>query len=61
MTKTKINFNSKLKSISDYWSPKIIAELNDYQFKLAKIKGEFGAGHFVFYFLVYLRVWLRED
>ena len=41
MTKTKINFNSKLKSISDYWSPKVIAELNDYQFKLAKIKGEF--------------------
>ena len=24
-----------------YWSPKIIAQMNDYHFKLAKIKGEF--------------------
>ena len=23
------------------WSPKVIAEMNDYQFKLVKIKGEF--------------------
>ena len=26
---------------SDYWSPKVIAEMNDYQFKLVKIKGDF--------------------
>jgi len=26
---------------SKTWSPKVIAELNDYQFKLAKLKGEF--------------------
>lgn len=37
----KINIRNKLLQISDYWSPKIIAEINDYQFKLAKIKGEF--------------------
>ena len=41
MTKSKINLKSKLESIKDYWSPKVIAELNDYQFKLAKIKDEF--------------------
>ena len=41
MTGTKINFKSKLESIKDYWSPKVIAELNDYQLKLAKIKDEF--------------------
>ena len=41
MTESKINLNSKLESIKDYWSPKVIAELNDYQFKLAKIKDEF--------------------
>ena len=36
-----INFNSKFKLFSDLWSPKVIAELNDYQFKLVKIKDEF--------------------
>ena len=41
MTESKINLNLKLESIKDYWSPKVIAELNDYQFKLAKIKDEF--------------------
>ncbi len=41
MTEIKINLKSKLESIKDYWSPKVIAELNDYQFKLAKIKDEF--------------------
>ena len=41
MTKSKINLKSKLESIKDYWSPKVIAELNNYQFKLAKIKDEF--------------------
>ena len=37
----KINFQAKLKKFSDHWSPKVIAELNDYQFKLVKIKGDF--------------------
>ena len=36
-----INIIDKLNKFSDYWSPRIIAEMNDYQFKLAKIKGEF--------------------
>ena len=27
--------------ITGYWSPRIIAQMNDYHFKLAKIKGEF--------------------
>ena len=36
-----INFASKLKKFSDYWSPKIIAIMNDYEFKVVKIKGEF--------------------
>ena len=43
MTKlpNKINLREKLSKFSDYWSPKIIAEMNDYQFKLVKIKGDF--------------------
>ncbi|MCP4024486.1 MAG: cupin domain-containing protein [Desulfobacteraceae bacterium] len=41
MKYTPINFGEKLKTFSERWSPKIIAQLNDYQFKLVKIKGEF--------------------
>ena len=40
MTK-HINLYSKFDKFGDYWSPKVIAEMNDYQFKLLKIKGEF--------------------
>ena len=36
-----ININDKLNKFSDLWSPRVIAEMNDYQFKLAKVKGEF--------------------
>ena len=37
----KINLKEKLSKFSDYWAPRIIAEMNDYQFKLVKIQGEF--------------------
>ena len=37
----KINLKKKLSQFSDHWSPRIIAEMNDYQFKLVKIQGEF--------------------
>ena len=37
----KINFKNKYSKFTDYWSPKVIAEMNDYQFKVVKIKGEF--------------------
>ena len=36
-----INIKSKFNLFSDYWSPKVIAEMNDYQVKLVKLKGEF--------------------
>ena len=39
--KNVINFNEKLDLIKTYWSPKIIASLNDYHFKLVKVKGDF--------------------
>ena len=38
---SKINLREKLEKLSDHWSPKVIAEMNDYQFKLVKIEGEF--------------------
>tara|TARA_Y100001960_G_C14636755_1_gene808666 strand:- start:338 stop:703 length:366 start_codon:yes stop_codon:yes gene_type:complete len=41
MLPEKINFKEKYSKFTKHWSPRIIAEMNDYQFKLAKIKGEF--------------------
>jgi mannose-6-phosphate isomerase-like protein (cupin superfamily) len=38
---TSINLYKKLALFNDLWSPKIVAEMNDYQFKLVKFKGEF--------------------
>lgn len=37
----KVSLTGKLKSFQDYWSPKIIGELNDSFVKLVKLKGEF--------------------
>jgi mannose-6-phosphate isomerase-like protein (cupin superfamily) len=36
-----INFADKFSKFSEQWSPRVIAEMNDYQFKLVKIQGEF--------------------
>ncbi|HEY45522.1 MAG: cupin [Anaerolineae bacterium SM23_ 63] len=36
-----INLADKLSTFDEYWSPRIIAQMNDYHFKLAKIRGEF--------------------
>jgi mannose-6-phosphate isomerase-like protein (cupin superfamily) len=36
-----INFNEKFGLLSEYWSPRVVAEMNDYQFKVVKLKGDF--------------------
>jgi mannose-6-phosphate isomerase-like protein (cupin superfamily) len=36
-----INLKEKLSKFKDYWSPKIVGELNESHIKLAKLKGEF--------------------
>lgn len=41
MAQKKIDIKKKFKGFSEHWSPKVIAEMNDYQFKLARIKGDF--------------------
>lgn len=41
MNHTAINLAQKLIKFSDHWSPKIIAQMNDYHFKLVKFQGEF--------------------
>ena len=37
----KINLKSKFQKFTDQWSPKVIEEMNDYQFKLVKIENDF--------------------
>ena len=41
MNFTPINLQKKLAKFSDHWSPKIIAQMNDYHFKLVKLQGDF--------------------
>lgn len=37
----KVNINEKLNLFDEYWSPKIVGELNGQYIKLVKVKGEF--------------------
>lgn len=41
----KINLDEKFQTFNDYWSPKIVANVNDSQIKVAKFKGEFNWHH----------------
>ncbi|MDA9826715.1 cupin domain-containing protein [Flavobacteriaceae bacterium] len=41
MDYNSIDIRSKYKLFSEQWQPKVIAKMNDYQFKIAKIEGEF--------------------
>ena len=36
-----LNIEEKFSCFSENWSPRVIAEMNDYQFKLVKANGEF--------------------
>lgn len=36
-----IDLKDKLAKFSEHWSPKIVAQMNDYHVKLAKVQGEF--------------------
>ncbi|HEH8663290.1 cupin domain-containing protein [Pseudomonas aeruginosa] len=40
-TTQAINFAAKLALFNDRWQPRVIAQMNDYQFKLVKIEGDF--------------------
>jgi mannose-6-phosphate isomerase-like protein (cupin superfamily) len=41
MASEAINLREKLARFSEQWAPRVIAEMNDYQFKLVKLQGEF--------------------
>lgn len=36
-----VNLTKKCELLSELWSPRVVAELNDYQFKVANIEGDF--------------------
>ncbi|MCO7554571.1 cupin domain-containing protein [Metapseudomonas otitidis] len=40
-THPSINLQHKLSLFSEQWTPKVIAEMNDYQFKVVRIEGDF--------------------
>ena len=39
--KDKVNLAAKLAAFDEYFSPKIVGQLNDYKLELVKVKGEF--------------------
>ncbi len=41
MSYKAISFQEKLSKFNEHWTPKVIAEINDYQIKLVKIEGDF--------------------
>jgi len=41
MNAVPIHLAEKLALLRERWSPRVVAELNDYQFKIAKLQGEF--------------------
>jgi mannose-6-phosphate isomerase-like protein (cupin superfamily) len=36
-----INFGKKFALFDEQWQPKVVAEMNDYQFKIVKLEGDF--------------------
>lgn len=36
-----INFTEKYALFHDQWAPKVVAEMNDYQFKIVRLEGDF--------------------
>lgn len=41
MNYKSINFRQKFELFNEQWQPKVIAEMNEYQFKVVKLQGDF--------------------
>ena len=41
MSVDKVNLAEKFEQFSEHWSPKVAGDINDFQVKLVKVKGEF--------------------
>jgi len=39
--RTPVDLAAKLSRVSQHWSPKVVARLNDYEIKVVKVQGEF--------------------
>jgi len=54
-----VNINQKFILLKEYWSPRIVGEMNDSYIKLAKLKGEFVWHHHENEDELFLVVWGR--
>jgi len=36
-----VNFAEKFRLFTDQWKPRVVAEMNDYQFKVVRLEGDF--------------------
>jgi mannose-6-phosphate isomerase-like protein (cupin superfamily) len=41
MSYTAVSFRQKLGLFTEQWAPKVVAEMNNYQFKLVRLEGDF--------------------
>jgi mannose-6-phosphate isomerase-like protein (cupin superfamily) len=41
MSYKAINFQDKFDLMKEHWAPRVVAEMNDYQFKVVKLQGDF--------------------
>jgi len=41
MAREVVDIANKLSAFSQHWSPKVVAQLNDYEIKVVKLQGEF--------------------
>ena len=41
MSYKPVNFQQKFALFTEQWQPKVIAEMNDYQFRVARMQGDF--------------------
>ena len=41
MNHKAINFQQKFSLLTEQWQPKVVAEMNDYQFKIVRLEGDF--------------------
>ena len=41
MNRKAINFKEKFSLFTEQWTPRVVAEMNDYQFKVVRLEGDF--------------------
>jgi len=41
MNRQAINFEEKFALFTEQWQPRVVAEMNDYQFKIVRLQGDF--------------------